>query len=140
MLNFLKCFKRYLTLDDNEEIEKDKDLKGKVISQRIGIVFANVDKKKLNVVQNLIEKSCDIKRKQDKSAHSLIIENYAKEIKAYKERKFLEKIEFITIFCFLITLGITDEYFEDSFAFLSTFFEENLRPKKWKGTLEEYFQ
>ena len=128
--NFLKCFKRYLTREDFNKISNDEISKGKVISNRVGMIFADkCNKRKLKIVQNLIEKSFNLLKRGNDMAHSLIIDNYNDEIHEYKVKNNLDTVDYPAIFCFLIELGITEEYFEDSFCFLKKFFDNDLNLK-----------
>ena len=136
--NFLNCFDKYLTPDDEDRIKKNKKLKGVIISERIGTIFSGVDKNKLAVIQKLITSSSDLLNEGNFFAHYLIIDNYEEEIKAYKNKKNLDKIDFPMTFCYLISLNIPQEYFEDSFAFLKKYFNKKLKPKNGDNILESY--
>lgn len=136
--NFLNCFDRYLTSDDEDRIKKNKKLKGVIISERIGKKFSGAEKNKLAVIQKLITSSSDLLNEANFFAHYLIIDNYEEEIKAYKNKKNLDKIDFPMTFCYLISLNIPQEYFEDSFAFLKKYFNKKLKPKNDDNILESY--
>ena len=56
----------------------------------------------------------------------------------------MKSLNSVYIFCFLAGLGISEEYFDESFHFLRRFFNSNLTLKKGgkknsKGFLETYF-
>ena len=52
--NFLKCFNPYLLDDDFEKIKDKKQERGEIISNRLKKLFPNADKKKIKVVQDLV--------------------------------------------------------------------------------------
>lgn len=139
--NFLRCFKRYLTDEDKKEIEDNLFSKGKIISKRIQEKFsAYKENREMDVLLNLINFSFDSLNTGNTMAHSILIENYKEEIGEYKKIKKLRTLNSPYIFCFLIGLGIPEEYFDESFAFLKRYFYSSLTLKKRdKGFLEDYF-
>ena len=88
--NFLKCFNRYLTNEELELIKKKKHLRGDIISNRIGQLYPNADKKKMAVIQNLVKSSSDLIKEGNYLAHSITINQYDNEIEYYKKKKFRE--------------------------------------------------
>ena len=46
----------------------------------------------------------------------------------------------LNIFCFLIGIGITEEYFDDSFNFLKRYFDNNMNFQENNLYLESYFK
>lgn len=137
--NFLNCFKSYITESDRKKISEGKISKGKAISKNIGDDFPDVDKGKLNVVQTLLESSSQLLDDGNYFAHTLFLENFSKDMEAYKAKKKLDEINSPEIFCFLTNLGLSGSSFDESFSFLSKFFNKNLRLKKNVDILNEYF-
>lgn len=140
--NFLKCFNKYLEKEDLELIKEKKHLRGEIISNRLGKLFPNADKKKMDVIKNLVKSSSDLINEGNYLSHSIIISEYDKEIKYYKQEKNLEQIKSPIIFCFVKFLGISqkfDDLFENSYNFLRLFFNQNLKSDKTKDLLENYF-
>jgi hypothetical protein len=140
--NFLKCFNRYLTNEELELIKKKKHLRGDIISNKIGQLYPNADKKKMVVIQNLVKSSSDLIQEGNYLAHSITINQYDNEIEYYKKKKNLEKVKSPVIFCFVYFLGISQEFddlFENSYAFLRLFFNRNLKSSKYEDLLDIYF-
>ena len=140
--NFLRSFKKYLSDEDLEDIEDDYSEKGTIISNTIQEKFSNCkEKRKMAVLLNLIRNSFNSLTIGNSYAHSISIDIYEQDIQEYKKMKFLNSVY---IFCFLVELGISKEYFDESFTFLRRFFNSNLTLKKGgkkyaKGFLETYF-
>ena len=140
--NFLKCFNQYLLKEDLEAIKKKKHLRGEIISNRIGKLFPNADKKKMKVIKNLVKRSSDLIYEGNYLSHSITISEYESEIEYYKQEKKLEQIKSPVIFCFVYFLGISkkfDDLFENSYSFLRLFFNRNLKSAKSKDLLGNYF-
>ena len=138
--NFLHCFKSYLTKSDKINIDEGKISKGEAISKRIEFIYKNVNKKKLSIVQNLLKASSKLLDDGNYFAHTLILKNFAEDIKAYKEEKKLDEVNLPEVFCFLTNLELSKNSFDDTFSFLAKFFTKNLRPKEEINILEEYFK
>ena len=136
--NFLECFYPYLSEQDFKCIKADKNAKGEIILNQIVNKFSGADQKKLNVLQSLLKGSSNLIGKDIHSAHSLIIEKYQNEMIKYKEKNNLDNIDSPTLFCFLVSLNISQDLFEDSFTFLKKYFNDYLKAKNSKGTLESY--
>ena len=140
--NFLRCFHTYLEEDDWKIIERNKKLKGEVISKKIAKLYPNADKKKLQIIQNLVKKASNLLNKGNSLAHSVTLSRYQKEIKDYKEKNKLDKITSPALFCYVVSLEISqgfDEPFENSLSFLSGYFQKNLVSAKSSDLLESYF-
>ena len=127
--NFLHYVKSYL-IDNNYNVKKiDKESRGEKFSEYIGYLFPKANKKKLAIVQSLIEKSADLANDGDESAHSLEMDYYYDEIEDYKNKKGLDTLRSYEIFCYLINLNVPDKDFDDSFSFLRKYFTRNLKAK-----------
>ena len=117
--NFLHYVKSYL-IDNNYNVKKiDKESRGEKFSEYIGYLFPKANKKKLAIVQSLIEKSADLANDGD----------YYDEIEDYKNKKGLDTLRSYEIFCYLINLNVPDKDFDDSFSFLRKYFTPNLKAK-----------
>lgn len=136
--NFLECFYPYLSEQDFKCIRADNYTKGEVISNQIINLFSKANQKKLNVLQSLIKSSSNLIGKDNNSAHSLTIEKYQNEMIKYKEKNNLDNIDSPTLFCFLVSLNISQDLFEDSFTFLKKYFNDYLKTKNSIGILESY--
>jgi hypothetical protein len=140
--NFLKYFHDYLTQEDLNLIKANKDLRGEIISNRIGILYPNADKEKMKVIKNLVKSSSDLINEGNYLAHSITISEYENEIECYKQEKKLEQVKSPVIFCFVYFLGISQEFddlFENSYNFLRLYFNRNLKSAKSKDLLDNYF-
>ena len=140
--NFLKCFDVYLTKEQLKLIKKNKNLRGEIISNRIGCLYPNADKKKMEVIQSLVKRSSDLICEGNYLAHSITISKYENEIDYYKKEKKLEQIQSPVIFCFVYFLGISqkfDDTFENSYTFLRQSFNRNLKSAKSEDLLDNYF-
>ena len=127
--NFLHYVKSYL-IDNNYNVKRiDKESRGEKFSEYIGYLFPKANKKKLAIVQSLIEKSADLANDGDISAHSLEMDYYYDEIEDYKNKKGLDTLRSYEIFCYLINLNVPDKDFDDSFSFLRKYFTRNLNAK-----------
>ena len=137
--NFLRAFGRYLTETDFKKIWNDKRKRGKIITNRIAALYPNADKKKMELIKNLIKKSSDLILDGNYFAHELEYEQYEEEFQAYKREKKPKKLTSPFAFCFLINLGISDDLFDDSYSFLEKFFDFYLRADESANLLENYF-
>lgn len=143
--NFLRSFKKYLSDEDLEDIEDNYFEKGTIISNAIKEKFSNCkEKRKMVVLLNLIGNSFNSLTIGNSMTHSISIDIYEKDIQEYKKNKKMKSLNSVYIFCFLVGLGISKEYFDESFTFLRRFFNSNLTLKKGgkkntKGFLETYF-
>jgi hypothetical protein len=143
--NFLRSFKKYLSDEDLEDIEDNYFEKGTIISNTIKEKFSNCkEKRKMVVLLNLIGNSFNSLTIGNSMTHSISIDIYEKDIQEYKKNKKMKSLNSVYIFCFLVGLGISKEYFDESFTFLRRFFNSNLTLKKGgkknsKGFLETYF-
>ena len=140
---FLRCFYQYLKQEDWDNIRKDKNSRGKIIFGRIQNLFPNGNKRKMEIVKDLLLKSSNSLNKGNKYAHSFSIDEYQNEMEKYKKEKNLDKINAPISFCFITNLGVSnkfDESFEESYSFLKTFFNRNFKSTKPKNFLELYFK
>lgn len=138
--NFIGWFNRYLTKDDIDLIQNYKNKKYKkiyskqyeIISKRLKENFHLFkETEKFKIVDNLLEKVCDSLDDGNTYAHSLIIDNYLKNIDEYLKEKNIFSISCPQIFCFLLGIGLNNN-FDETYSFLSTFFDKNLDLKTWK--------
>ena len=139
----LKSFNRYLISDDFKRINenKDKSLRGKIITERIEKKFCRFKKsEKMKMLINLIKNCSDSLVQGNDYAHSLSIDIYEEDIEQYKLNKKINTIDSLDIFCFLIGLGINDEYIDESFDFLTRFFDNDMKYQGGKSYLESYFK
>ena len=86
--------------------------------------------KKFECCSNFIKYSSKLLDDDNYYAQNLFFGNFAKDIEAYKAEKNLNEINSPKILFFLIYLGLSGESLDDSFSFLTKFFNKNLRPKK----------
>ena len=96
---FLRAFTINLTDNDWKQIRKNREKKGKIISERIKKMYPNADKKKMNLIKILIEKSSSLILEGNSPAHHIEIEDYQEDIEAYKKKKY-QKINFSSCFLF----------------------------------------
>ncbi len=139
----LKSFNRYLISDDFKKINEneDKSQRGIIISKRIEKKFCRFKKtEQMKMVTNLIKNCSNSIFQGNDYAHSLSMDNYEEDIEKYKNDKNLRIMDSLNIFCFLIGLGITEEYFDDSFNFLKRYFDNNMNFQENNLYLESYFK
>ena len=137
----LKSFNRYLISDDLEKINKDvdKSQRGIIISERIEKKFYEFKKtEQMKMIANLI-KNCSDSINQGND-YSLSMDNYEEDIEKYKKNEKLNVLNYQNIFHFLIGLGITEEYFNESFDFLKRFFDNDMKFQENNEYLESYFK
>ena len=84
---FLRCFYQYLKQEDWDNIRKDKNSRGKIIFGRIQNLFPNGNKRKMEIVKDLLLKSSNSLNKGNKYAHSFSIDEYQNEMEKYKKEK-----------------------------------------------------
>lgn len=137
--NFLRCFRTLLTKEDWKGIRKNKNKRGEIISGRIVKLYPNAEKKKMEIVQKLVENSSNLILKGNYQAHFLTVEKYQKEIEAYKEKKNLKKLTSPITFCFLVSLGLSDELFDNAYSFLNKYFNSDLNTTEGDKLLDLYF-
>jgi len=138
--NFLRAFGTFLTNDDKNEITKNKKKKGEIISNRIKQLYPKANKQKMNLIKKLIEKSWDLQQQGNYYAHSITLEKYEDEINAYKQKNHLKTLSSPLAFCFLISLGISGNLFDNAYSFLTQFFNSNLNVEKEKFFLDLFFK
>jgi hypothetical protein len=137
--NFLRAFRTFLTDDDWNGITKNKKKKGVIISNRIKQLYPKASKQKMDLIQKLIEKSWDLNQQGNFYSHSITLEKYEDEINVYKKKKNLKTLPSPLAFCFLISLGISGDLFDESYSFLTQFFNSNLKVEKEKLFLDLFF-
>lgn len=135
----LRAFTINLTDNDWKLIRKNKEKKGKIISDRIKKLYPKADEKKMNLVKILIEKSTSLILGGNDLAHHVEIEDYQEEIKAYKEEKNIKKLTSPLAFCLLISLGIPDDLFDDAYSFMEEYFDSELEMEYEENLLDLYF-
>ena len=135
----LRAFTINLTDNDWKLIRKNKEKKGKIISDRIKKLYPKADEKKMNLVKILIEKSTSLILGGNDLAHHVEIEDYQEEIKAYKEEKNIKKLTSPLAFCLLISLGIPDDLFDDAYSFMEEYFDSELEMEYKENLLDLYF-
>ena len=139
----LKSFNRYLISDDFKKINENEDKSQKfiIISKRIEKKFCRFKKtEQMKMVTNLIKNCSNSIFQGNDYTHSLSMDNYEEDIEKYKNDKNLRIMDSLNIFCFLIGLGITEEYFDDSFNFLKRYFDNNMNFQENNLYLESYFK
>lgn len=106
----------------------------------MGSKFKNC-KNKINLilVQNLIENSFDALYRGNNCAHSLTLSYFADDISKYKLEKKLNSLPSHEIFCFLVSIGISKDGFDNSFDLLRKYFTKNLIFKSLNFSLENIF-
>ena len=141
--HFLNSFKSYLNDKDIENIKSNKKERGNIISERIGKVFGNNKDcgKKVKLLQNIIIEAAKLLDRGNTFAHSLFVGYYKDKIEYYKAKKNIRLLPDVKIFCFLASLNIKEELFDEAFSFLKVYFNSNLDAKNWrKGFIDEYFK
>ena len=139
--NFLSSFNKYLTEDDFSDIKSRKISICDAIIKRVSEKYKEVDKNKLLVVKNLIQKSNELLIQDDNFfPHSLTLDFYEEEIEEYKRKNNLDKLPSPNKFCYLISLGLYNDNIDESFIFLCRYFDENLVSKGDYDLLNEYFK
>ncbi len=137
--NFLRCFRTLLTKEDWKGIRKNKNKRGEIISERIVTLYPNAEKKKMEIVQKLVENSSNFILEGNYEGHFLIVDKFQKEIEDYKKKKNLKKLTSPIAFCFLVSLGISDELFDNAYSFLNKFFNKDLNTTEGDKLLDLYF-
>ena len=138
--NFLRCFGTFLTEEDWKSINKDKNKKGKIIAERIKQLYPNAKKEKMEIVLELVKNSFNLIKEGNNLAHSLTLDLHKNELNAYKQKNNLKKLTSPIKFCFLISLRISDELFDNAYSFLIEFFNNDLSSIKGDNWLEIYFK
>ena len=139
--NFLSYFNQYLTEDDISDIKARKISIYDAIIKRISEKYKEADKTKLLVVKNLIQKSNELLIQDGYFfPHSITLENFEEEIEEYKRKNNLDKLPSPNKFCYLISLGLYNDNFDECFAFLCRYFDENLVSKGNDDSLNDYFK
>ena len=138
--NFLRVFGTLLTDDDWSYIRKNKNEKGKIIAKRIKELYPKANKKKYKIIKNMVENSSDLIQQGNDLAHNVTLDKYNEEIQDYKEEKGIKTLESPLAFCFLISMGIADNLFDDAYSFLIQFFDKNLKAFDGIEFLDLYFK
>ena len=136
---FLRAFTINLTDNDWKQIRKNREKKGKIISERIKIMYPNADKKKMNLIKILIEKSSSLILEGNSLAHHVEIEDYQEDIEAYKKKKNIKKLTSPLAFCLIISLGIPYDLFDDAYSFMEEYFDSELDMEYEENLLDIYF-
>lgn len=139
--NFLKTFNKYLTWSDFLSIFDDYSKKGEIIVNRIKKKFSAFAKsKKMDIIQNLILSSFNSLEEGNRFAHSIIMDNFEKDMEEYKRKNNLKSLSSPEIIVFLLGLGIEENYFDDCAKFLRSFFNDKFKLKQKINFLETYFK
>ena len=137
----MKFFRRYLTKDDKERIEKDYTKKGEIILERFEKTYEKYkDNPHFALIKRLIKNCSDLLDRGNYSAHSLTLDNYQERIKKFRKEN---KIKFLDpeIFCFCINLGLNKTLLKDAYYLFQTHFTKSLIIKKEKiKSFESYFR
>ena len=136
---FLRSFGVYLTRRDWENIKNDRTLKGKIISKRIEELYPKANKKKMNLIKNLVEKSSELIQQGNVFAHSVTVEKYQPQIDAYKKETKAKNVTSPLAFCFLISLRFSGKLFEEAYSFLTEFYDCELQLYDRSSFLNNYF-
>ena len=137
--SFLFCHNLYLTKEDFEKINSYKyrecdfyQKKSEIIVNRLRKRFSgDKNDKKLEIVINLVIKACLYLSKGNTNAHSFVMDVYNKDMDEYIEKNKLFSITYPYTFCFLKGIEV-DENFDESYNFLSEYFDKNLDVISWK--------
>ena len=137
--SFLFCHNLYLTKEDFEKINSYKyrecdfyQKKSEIIVNRLRKRFSgDKNDKKLEIVINLVIKACLCLSKGNTNAHSFVMDVYNKDMDEYIEKNKLFSITYPYTFCFLKGIEV-DENFDESYNFLSEYFDKNLDVISWK--------
>ena len=137
--SFLFCHNLYLTKEDFEKINSYKyrecdfyQKKSEIIVNRLRKRFSGYkNDKKLEIVINLVIKACLCLSKGNTNAHSFVMDVYNKDMDEYIEKNKLFSITYPYTFCFLKGIEV-DENFDESYNFLSEYFDKNLDVISWK--------
>ena len=135
---FLRAFTINLTDNDWKLIRKNREKKGKIISDRIKKLYPKADEKKMNLIKTLIEKSTSLILEGNNLAHQIEIEDYQEEIKTYKKEKNIKKLTSPLAFCLLISLGISNDIFDDAYSFMNEYFDSELDIEYEENLLDLY--
>ena len=137
--SFLFCHNLYLTKEDFEKINSYKyrecdfyQKKSEIIVNRLRKRFSGYkNDKKLEIVINLVIKACLCLSKGNTNAHSFVMDVYNKDMDEYIEKNKLFSITYPYTFCFLKGIEV-NENFDESYNFLSEYFDKNLDVISWK--------
>ena len=137
--SFLFCHNLYLTKEDFEKINSYKyrecdfyQKKSEIIVNRLRKRFSgDKNDKKLEIVINLVIKACLYLSKGNTNAHSFVMDVYNKDMDEYIEKNKLFSITYPYTFCFLKGIEV-NENFDESYNFLSEYFDKNLDVISWK--------
>ena len=137
--SFLFCHNLYLTKEDFEKINSYKyrecdfyQKKSEIIVNRLRKRFSgDKNDKKLEIVINLVIKACLCLNKGNTNAHSFVMDVYNKDMDEYIEKNKLFSITYPYAFCFLKGIEV-NENFDESYNFLSEYFDKNLDVISWK--------
>ena len=84
----------------------------------------------------MLEKSSDLIKQGNDLAHNVTLDKYNEEILEYKGEKGIKALESPIAFCFLISMGIADDLFDDAYTFLIQYFDRNLKAFDEKELLD----
>ena len=137
--SFLFCHNLYLTKEDFEKINSYKyrecdfyQKKSEIIVNRLRKRFSgDKNDKKLAIVINLVIKACLCLSKGNTNAHSFVMDVYNKDMDEYIEKNKLFSITYPYTFYFLKGIEV-NENFDESYNFLSEYFDKNLDVISWK--------
>ena len=136
---FLRSFGSFLTYKDWMSIRKDRTMKGKIIFKRIEQLYPKADQKKMNLLKQLIENSSELIQKGNNYAHTLTLEKYESQMESYKKGMKKNNLSSPLIFCFLMTLEISGNLFNEAYLFLTEFFDAEMQLYDEENYLSRYF-
>ncbi len=143
--NFLKIFKNDLSNEEIAKIKKDNSQRGILTLDALKRKYSHyLNNKNFKILAEIVEKTGAAVNQGNSLAHTLNLQDYAKEIEMFKEKhnitmiddKNMEKV------LFLIIIGISDNTFSKCYDFAVEYLDQKMKMKflKLNNNIDTFVQ
>jgi len=138
---FLKEFKFLLNAQDNKDIKSKKKKKWELIRERIEEYYKQFkNSSKYESFIEIVKKSEKTIQKGNNSAHKFELEIYENKANEFISKNNL-KIVNMNKFCFLLEIGVSNDFLIDGYTFLEKYFNNDIsRAILRSESIENFFE
>ena len=128
--NFLKIFKDDLSNEEKSIIKNDNSKRGKVTLDALKRKYSQyLNNKNFKILAEIVEKTGLAVNQGNSLAHTLNLQDYAKEIEMFKEKRNITMIDDKNMekVLFLIIIGISDDTFSNCYDFTVEYLDKEMK-------------
>ena len=128
--NFLKIFKDDLSNEEKSIIKNDSSKRGKVTLDALKRKYSQyLNNKNFKILAEIVEKTGLAVNQGNSLAHTLNLQDYAKEIEMFKEKRNITMIDDKNMekVLFLIIIGISDDTFSNCYDFTVEYLDKEMK-------------